>query len=240
MNAQASRMQAMRPRPIQSAQARVAAASSGKSPPQPAASVAAEQTLAASVTSPEPSCVLEAMSIEGVTALLLERGLGAVAVVNGDGRLVGMVSAADLLREGEEHGDGVEERVPLRTLSGSGIRTRLGAGFHATRLARGTAREIMTLAPAALAADASVADAAAVMARERVAELPIVGARGQFLDIISAIDVMRWMASVPAVVAREEQQCPACARMLLSLCGDSVAQQAWFRRIPHVGLCLAH
>lgn len=240
MNAHASRLPALQPRLIVSSQARVAAASSWESPPEPGAFVASEQTLAASVTWPEPNCVPETMSIEGVTALLLERGLGAVAVVDGDGRLVGMVSAADLLREVEEHGDGIEERVPLRTMSGGGIRPRLGAGFHATRLARGTAREVMTLAPAALSANASVADAVAVMARESVAELPIVGARGEFLDVVSAIDVMRWMASVPAVVAREEQQCPGCARMLRSLCGDSVAQQAWFRRIPHVGLCLAH
>ena len=69
--------------------------------------------------------------MEGVTTLLLERGLDAVSVVDGEGRLVGVVSAADLLRDVEEHGDGVAEQVPLRTVGRRGVRARLGPGFHA-------------------------------------------------------------------------------------------------------------
>ena len=102
----------------------------------------------------------------------------------------------------------------------------------------------MTRSPPALPADASLADAAALMARERLTQVPVVGARGALLGVVSAIDVMRWMAQAPDVEvgfgAQREPECPGCAQMLISLCGDSAVQQAWFRRVPHVGLCSIH
>jgi CBS domain-containing protein len=146
-----------------------------------------------------PMCVSEGASVEGVTTLLLEWGLSAVAVVDRHERLVGMVHAVDLLFEAQQHADGLEESVPLRTTGPRGVRAPLGSGFHETCLARATVGEIMRRAPTALSSDATVADVAACMTLGRVAELPIVNSEFKVVGIITALDMMRWLLAAPAI-----------------------------------------
>jgi CBS domain-containing protein len=134
-----------------------------------------------------------AMSVESLATLLLERGLSAVPVIE-RGALVGMVSMTDLVREVQDRGDD-GERVPLRVRDTIGmIQAELGDGFHATELARATVDEIMTPVVFSLNDTSSVRQAAALMAFERVRQLAVYGASGTIVGVVSALDIMRWLA----------------------------------------------
>ena len=138
-------------------------------------------------------CVAPDLSVEGLTTLLLERGLSAVAVIDADRKLLGIVSTAHLLGEVQDRGD-VEERVPLRVPGQQGLQMELGDGFHATYLARATVEEIMTPFPFALLETTSIAQAATLMASEGVTHLPVVGPGNRVVGTLTALDVMRWIA----------------------------------------------
>lgn len=151
------------------------------------------QTSISGLLSRDTVCVAPDLSVEGLTTLLLERGLGAVSVVDEDGRLVGIASTADLLREAQDRGDG-EERMPLRVPGRRGAQMELGDGFHATCLARATVEEIMTPCAFTVPETASVGQAAALMAFQGVGQLPVVGPGYQVVGTLTALDVMRWLA----------------------------------------------
>ena len=132
-------------------------------------------------------------SVEWLTSFLLERGLSAVAVTSEGGALVGVVSITDLLREVHDRGD-VEERKPLRMLEKSGLQVDLGDGFNGTCLARATVEEIMTPSTFTLPETASIARAASLMAFEGVSQLPVACSRCNGVCIVSALNVMSWLA----------------------------------------------
>jgi CBS domain-containing membrane protein len=142
-------------------------------------------------------CAAPDMSIEGLTALLLERGLSAVPVVTQDGRLVGVAAKTDLLREAQDRGDD-QERIPLRMSRGGGVRMALGRGFHATCLARATVEEIMTPLAVTVSEAVSVAQAAALMTSKHIDHLPVVGPAGKVIGILTALDVVAWLAQLGA------------------------------------------
>jgi CBS-domain-containing membrane protein len=138
-------------------------------------------------------CVSPDLSVEGLTTLLLERGLTAVSVVDGEGELVGVVSTTDLLREVQDRSDG-EERVPLRASSPQGVQVAIGEGFHATTLARATVEEILTPFAFTLPATASVAQAAALLALEGLDQIAVLGPEDQIVGALTTLDVVRWLS----------------------------------------------
>ncbi len=113
-----------------------------------------------------------------VAALLAEHRISAVPVVDGLGRVVGVVSEADLLPK--------EFRVSRTGLLGS-WRHR---GERA--LADATAAEELMSAPAiTVEPDRTVPDAARIMHRRGVKRLPVVDARGTLVGIVSRRDLLR-------------------------------------------------
>lgn len=132
-------------------------------------------------------------SVEWLTEVLLERGLSAAPVIDERGALVGLVSTADLLREVQDRED-VEERIPLRQADPQGVQVELGNGFHATCLARATVEEIMTRSKFTLPETASVARAASLMAFEGVSHLPVACSRCKGVCLVTALNVMGWLA----------------------------------------------
>lgn len=138
-------------------------------------------------------CVAPDLSVEGLTTLLLERGLNAVPVIDEKFGLVGIVSTADLLREVQDRGE-VEERMPLRVPERRDLEMEIGDGFHATYLARATVEEIMTPCSFTVPETASVGQAAALMAFEGVGQLPVVGPGHKLVGTLTALEVLRWLA----------------------------------------------
>ncbi len=156
----------------------------------------ASHTPVSAVMRREFVCAREDVSVESLAAALLDRGLSAAPVIDGRGRPVGYVSTSDLLRAFCEAGDAAEWQVegPLSRGDASGDRLELGAGFHAEPPARGTAAEVMTPFAFAVDENASLARAAALMAFERVHQVPVVSRSGRVVGVATAVDVLRWLA----------------------------------------------
>jgi CBS domain-containing protein len=115
-------------------------------------------------------------NLKDVAALLVERAINAVPVVDADGRLCGIVSEADLLA--------------LEAAAGaSGART----------VAPHTAREVMSQSVYTLATDTDAAAAARMMLRHGLKSVPVV-AGDRVVGIVARRDLLRLVARADADV----------------------------------------
>jgi CBS domain-containing protein len=126
--------------------------------------------------------------IEGAAALLADRRITAAPVVDGDGRLVGIVSEGDLLRD----------RVPddptahLRPVTVNHHRPRVVA-------------EVMTREVVTGWLDEDVSDVVRTMLSHNVRSLPVLDG-GRLVGIISRRDLLRTVVRSDAVLRDEVQQ----------------------------------
>ena len=119
--------------------------------------------------------------IHEVAALLAERRISGAPVVDAGGRVLGVVSEADVLR----YAEGPSRRGPLRVAHDL---RRLGSRGLALR--EGTAGRAMTAPAVTVAPDATVATAAAHMLDRDVNRLPVVDA-GRLVGIVTRADLVR-------------------------------------------------
>ena len=112
--------------------------------------------------------------MRAVLRVLVEHRISGAPVVDAAGRPVGMVSITDLLREQYDELEDAEDELPL----------------HPAR----RAEEIMTPSVFSIREDASVGDAAREMAKRHVHRVPVVTREGVVVGMVSALDVVRWMA----------------------------------------------
>lgn len=127
--------------------------------------------------------------LKEVAALLVDRDISAVPVVDDAEELVGIVSEADL--------------VPLETTPDpqSRIIPRRWRRFRVPQ----TASEVMSREVAALPEEADVAEVARLMLEKRVKRIPIVsGAR--VVGIVSRRDVIKVLARTDAEILREVEE----------------------------------
>ncbi|MCF2536115.1 CBS domain-containing protein [Streptomyces nigra] len=110
-----------------------------------------------------------------IVELLDQWKVSALPVLAGEGRVVGVVSEADLLPK-EEVRDGGRAVNDLRT--------RLKASAL-------TAGEVMSTPAVTVHADASLAEAARVMARRHVKRLPVVDGVGMLQGVVSRSDLLK-------------------------------------------------
>lgn len=110
-------------------------------------------------------CVSPDLPVEALAMLLLERGIGGVPVVDGDGVPIGVVSKTDL------------------------VRARRGLFDAGT-----TVGDIMMALAFTLPAHESIARASALMAFEGVHRIPVVSDEGKVAGLLSSLDVLRWLA----------------------------------------------
>ncbi|MER6126877.1 CBS domain-containing protein [Streptomyces sp. NPDC001795] len=114
-----------------------------------------------------------------IVQLMQEWKVSALPVLEGEGRVVGVVSEADLLPK-EEFRDGDPDRyVQLR---------RLGDLAKAGGL---TAEDLMTSPALTVRANATLAQAARTMARARVKRLPVVDEVGMLEGVVSRADLLK-------------------------------------------------
>jgi CBS domain-containing protein len=138
-------------------------------------------------------CVSPELSVEQLTILLLEGNFSGAPVVDARGKLVGMVSKTDLLRQSSE-ADGNIDAEPLVLRSKQGVEYELGPGFHADRIATATVEDIMAPLAFSIPETAPIAQAAALMAFEGIHRLPVVGTSGEVVGLVSSLDVLRFVA----------------------------------------------
>ena len=114
-----------------------------------------------------------------IVRMMQDWKVSALPVLEGEGRVVGVVSEADLLPK-EEFRDGDPDRyTQLRRLSDL---AKAGAV---------TAGELMTSPALTVHADATLAQAARTMARAKVKRLPVVDEVGMLQGIVSRADLLK-------------------------------------------------
>ena len=117
---------------------------------------------------------------KAIVERLRARAISAMPVVDGAGRVLGVVSAADLLLK-EDRAE-LEEHQSLF----EGRRARQARA----KAAAGTAGELMTRPALTIGPDAPVAEAARLMRRRGVKRLPVVDEKGRAMGIVSRGDLL--------------------------------------------------
>ena len=132
-------------------------------------------------------------AFEDIAAALREHRISAVPVVDGECRVIGVVSESDLLAK---LAFGIDED---RTPGMAGI-----LHWHQLEKARAvTAAELMTSTPMTASPDDTVEQAARVMYKRNVKRLPVTDADGRLAGIVSRADVLAVYSRADADIAEE-------------------------------------
>jgi len=137
-------------------------------------------------------CVRADLGIDTLMSLLVGFELRAVPVVDESGRPVGVVSRSDLVEHWYESDSTTPTRLRARG-RGTSRGEYLGGGFHALPPAQ-TVADVMMYIAFTLCEDTSLSHAAALMAYEAVPRIPVVSFEGKVVGIVTAMDVVRWLA----------------------------------------------
>ncbi|MER5526609.1 CBS domain-containing protein [Streptomyces sp. NPDC002677] len=114
-------------------------------------------------------------AFKDIVKALQQWQVSAAPVLDGDGRVAGVVSEADLLRKEEAHGDSRGRRLePVRT-----------------KAAALTAEELMTAPAITVRLEVTLPEAARTMARHGVKRLPVVDADGLLQGVVSRADLLK-------------------------------------------------
>jgi CBS domain-containing protein len=140
-----------------------------------------------------------------VARALAEHKISAVPVLDGDGKLVGIVSEADLLRKEQYH----EDALPTRRRFGSRRERVLRA-----KALGDFAGAVMTAPAITIGPEATVVEAAKLMIEQNVKRLPVVDADGCLVGIVSRADLL-WVFLRPDDEIAEEIRYEVFARTLL-------------------------
>jgi CBS domain-containing protein len=146
-----------------------------------------------------------------IVARLAEHRVSALPVVDDDGRVLGLVSEADLLLK-EEFPD-PDQDIPLFWTK----RRRL----EREKAAASTARNLMTVAVASISPEATVPEAARRMHTAGVKRLPVVDQGGRLVGIISRADLLKVFLRADADLATDVRQ--QVLRRTMAIDPDKVA-----------------
>jgi CBS domain-containing protein len=128
-----------------------------------------------------------------IVARLAEHRVSAAPVVDEAGRVLGVVSEADLLLK-EEFPD-PDQDIPLFWTKRRRLEREKAAGS--------TARDLMTVALVSISPDATVAEAARRMHRAQIRRLPVIGEGGRLVGIISRGDLLKVFDRPDHAIQRE-------------------------------------
>lgn len=145
------------------------------------------------VMTPHVVTVRVGASFKDVARMLAERKISAVPVVTDQGRLVGIVSEADLLRKEQYH----EESSRRRRLISSGERA------SRAKAQGDVAGDLMTSPVVTIGPAATLTEAARLMVEQNVKRLPVVDDSGDLVGIVSRADLL-WVFLRPDDEIAEE------------------------------------
>jgi CBS domain-containing protein len=150
---------------------------------QPAAQLlAADQTRIAEIMTRGAITVRADLSLEQLVELFLDQGISRVPVVDDDGHPIGVVSKTDLVIAQHERGD--------TDISQAGAN---GRDRHVHEVG-GIVRDIMTPIAFTLPETSSIGEAARRMLADNVHAVPVVSAENQLVGVLSATDIVAWVA----------------------------------------------
>lgn len=154
----------------------------------------------------EVKSVTSGASFKDVAEVLIAHGVSAVPVVDDEGRVLGVISEADLLckEEFKEQYYGEGYQPPLRARLRRGLSKE---GPKVRSRARGdTAADLMTTPAVTIGPYASVVSAMRLMAEHGVKRLPVVGKEGRLEGIVSRRDLLQVFLRSDADIAREVRE----------------------------------
>ncbi|MEV7323295.1 CBS domain-containing protein [Streptomyces sp. NPDC093970] len=126
-----------------------------------------------------------------IVRLMRDRQVSALPVIEGAGRVVGVVSEADLLANEELRDDPDAAYLQLRQ------------PVDVAKAAALTAGDLMSLPAVTVRPDATLSEAAGTMAREGVKRLPVVDEAGLLTGIVSRGDLLKVFLRGDAEIADE-------------------------------------
>jgi CBS domain-containing protein len=143
-----------------------------------------------------------------IVGLMGQWKVSALPVLEGEGRVIGVVSEADLLPK-EEFRDSDPDRF-----------TQLGRLPDLAKAGALTAGEVMSSPAVTVHADATLAEAARIMALRRVKRLPVVDDVGMLEGVVSRGDLLKVFLRADDDIAEEVRQevvvplFPSCAERI--------------------------
>lgn len=141
-------------------------------------------------------CVAPDDAIADAVAALVDRGVDGAPVVDGAGRLVGMLSATDVLVQ-----DAHLHLPTVIALFGATVELPGQAARYnrdVQRALASTVAELMATDPLTITADATMADAATRMHDADVSRLPVLDDTGAVVGIVARGDVLRYLVGAAA------------------------------------------
>jgi CBS domain-containing protein len=132
-------------------------------------------------------------SLKDVAAILAERHISGVPVVDGDGAVLGVVSEADI----------VQKEVPAPPERTGLFRwLDVETGEVRAKIAARTAGEAMTAPAVTIEVDRPVSEAASLMVKRRIKRLPVVD-RGKLVGIVTRADLVEAFLRPDDAIERE-------------------------------------
>ena len=148
--------------------------------------------------------------------LLAEHDVSALPVVDGEGKLIGIISEADLMRRVEI---GTEKHRPwwLEAVSGGSTLAEEFAKSHGKKVG-----EVMTSGVISVSEDTPLSEIATLLERKRIKRVPVVQ-DGKLVGIVSRSNLIQALASVVGRTDEHEETDRHIRLDLLSRLG----QQSW-------------
>ncbi|MFZ1103628.1 MAG: CBS domain-containing protein [Hyphomicrobiaceae bacterium] len=157
-------------------------------------------------------------TVGDIAALLVSHRIGAVPVVSGDRKLIGIVSQTDLVHRSET---GTEKRRKwwLEAFADPDVKAREYVKSHGHK-----AQEVMTRVIVSVSEGASLAEVADVLDTHRIRQVPVVS-DGRLAGMISRADLVRALAevSITAPAARSD------SGALQKAIWDQIKAQSWLK-----------
>jgi CBS domain-containing protein len=148
--------------------------------------------------------------------LMLQKGISGLPVVDGSGRLVGILTEGDLLRRAET---GTERRRPrwMEFLLGPGRLADEYTHTHGRKV-----QEIMTVEPATVTEGTPLEEIVHLMEKRQIKRVPVVRDR-QLVGIVSRANLLHALASLSREVKPVAQSDVAIREQLLK----DIGKQSW-------------
>jgi CBS domain-containing protein len=146
--------------------------------------------------------VREAASFKEIATRLHEFRVSAFPVIDLEGKVIGVVSEADLLPK-----EALEGEVP-------GVLHSLGRSRERSKVTAVTAADLMTKPPVTIGPDEPLTHAARLMYSAKVKRLPVVGDDGKLVGIVTRSDVLSVYRRPDAEIHREITQEIILGRLL--------------------------
>lgn len=147
------------------------------------------------VMSREVICLKPEASVASLRATLVENGISGAPVVDDSGKVVGIVSITDVVRDQHERGETGEENEEVLLPSKGGVSYSPGPGFRVMDPGA-TVADVMSRKVITIHENTSLAEASGLMAKNHVHRLPVVSDKGKVVGLVSSLDILGWVAGL--------------------------------------------